>query len=371
MSRSKTLKPDIIFVFVLAALTAAGFFIFFSASLGLLAREGVGFGAAVLKQLLFGIVFGGALCVGCALLPYERWRRWSPWLFLAALIVSALVFLPGIGFEHGGARRWILLGPFSFQPAEFLKFATVLYAAAWLSALRERARERAAIMLPVFVLVALAGALLIAQPNTSTLLVLFAAVGAMFVVSGARARDLALLAAVVLVGVAVLIFLRPYLYERIQTFLDPSRDALGASYQIQQSLIAIGSGGIAGRGFGQSVQKFSYLPEPIGDSIFAVAAEEFGLIGALALVALFLTFALRGFCIAARAPESFGTLLVTGFVVLIVSQSFMNIAAMLGLVPLTGTPLIFVSKGGSALLFALAEAGIIVNVSRHQRMPRL
>jgi cell division protein FtsW len=357
-------KPDLVFLGIVVALTLAGFFIFVSASLGLLVRSGTPLGAAILNQFLFGIVLGGALCLGCALLPYERWRRYSPWLFLAALILSALVFVPGLGFEHGGARRWILVGQFTFQPAEFLKFALIIYAAAWLAALGERRTTPQSVILPVFLMLAVAGGLLIAQPNTSTLLVICIAVGAMFFVVGARVRDLALLALVTLASLGALVAMRPYLYERVLTFLDPSRDALGASYQIQQSLIAIGSGGVAGRGFGQSVQKFEYLPEPIGDSIFAVAAEEFGLIGAVVLIAFFLAFALRGFRIAARAPDSFGALLAVGFAVLIVSQSFINIAAMLGLVPLTGTPLIFVSKGGSALLFALAEAGIIINVSK-------
>lgn len=367
MSRLHTGKPDFFFIAILVSLTFAGFFIFISASLGLLARGGALFGTAVLKQLLLGITLGSGCSLAAAYIPYKRWRTYAPWLFLAALALAALVFVPGIGFEHGGARRWIALGPLSFQPAEFLKFALVLYAAAWLAALRERGRETPFGMLPVFLILAAAAVLLIAQPNTSTLVVSIAAVAGMCIVAGARVRDLAALGAVAAAGIVVLVILRPYLYERIQTFLDPSRDALGASYQIQQSLIAVGSGGVFGRGFGQSVQKFEYLPEPMGDSIFAVAAEEFGFVGALVLIVFFLTLAMLGFRIAARAPDIFGALLVTGFVVLIVSQSFMNIGAMLGVIPLTGTPLIFVSKGGTALLFALAEAGIIINVSRHSR----
>ncbi|MDP3735159.1 MAG: FtsW/RodA/SpoVE family cell cycle protein [bacterium] len=367
MPRLTFAKPDSFFIAILVSLTLAGFFIFISASLGLLARGGAPFGAAIVKQLLLGIVVGGGCSLAATYTPYERWRRYSPWLFLAALIITALVFVPGVGFEHGGARRWIAVGPLSFQPAEFLKFAFVLYAAAWLAALDERGRKTAFAMLPVFLMLAAVGTLLIAQPNTSTLVVIIVAVAGMCIVAGVRARDLAALAGVAAVGIIALIMLRPYLYERIQTFLDPSRDALGASYQIQQSLIAVGSGGVFGRGFGQSVQKFEYLPEPIGDSIFAVAAEEFGFIGALILILLFLALALRGFRIAAHAPDNFGSLVVTGFIILIVSQSFMNIGAMLAVLPLTGTPLIFVSKGGTALLFALAEAGIIVNVSRRAR----
>lgn len=149
--------------------------------------------------------------------------------------------------------------------------------------------------------------------------------------------------------------------------LDPSRDALGSGYQIQQSLIAIGSGGIFGRGFGQSIQKFNFLPEPIGDSIFAVASEEFGFIGAVGLISLFLFFALRGFKVVSRVPETFGMLLGVGIITLIISQSFINIGSMLGVLPLTGIPLIFVSHGGTAMLFALAEVGIVLNISKSQR----
>ncbi len=148
--------------------------------------------------------------------------------------------------------------------------------------------------------------------------------------------------------------------------MDPSRDPLGAGYQIQQSLIAIGSGELWGRGFGQSVQKFGYLPEPTGDSIFAVAAEEFGFVGSTALIALLLAFAFRGFFLAQTAPTRFGGLLTLGIVILIMSQSFINIASMLGILPLTGMPLLFVSQGGTALFFVLLEAGIILNVSRHR-----
>ena len=151
------------------------------------------------------------------------------------------------------------------------------------------------------------------------------------------------------------------------TFIHPANDPRGSGYQIQQSLIAIGSGGITGRGFGQSVQKFNFLPEPMGDSIFAVASEEFGFAGAATLITLICIFVIRGLRIAARAQDVFGGLLVLGIVILIGAQSFLNIAAMLGIIPLSGLPLIFVSQGGTAMLFALAEVGIILNVSKHQK----
>ena len=156
--------------------------------------------------------------------------------------------------------------------------------------------------------------------------------------------------------------------DRILTFLNPSSDPLGNGYQIQQSLIAIGSGHIFGRGFGQSVQKFDYLPEPMGDSIFAVFAEEFGFMGALLLLSLFIFFAFRGLKIATHSPDQFGGLLVVGIVILIVSQSFINIGSLIGIFPLTGLPLLFISHGGTALFFALVGVGIVLNVSRYAKL---
>jgi cell division protein FtsW len=162
--------------------------------------------------------------------------------------------------------------------------------------------------------------------------------------------------------------MEPYRMNRITIFLNPSVDQTGIGYQLKQSLIAIGSGGIFGRGFGMSIQKFNYLPEPIGDSIFAVFAEEFGFVGVAALLGLFIFFLYRGFSIALRAPDDFGRLLGTGIVVLIIVESLVNIGAMVGILPLTGIPLIFVSKGGSALAVALTEIGVLLNISKHRKI---
>jgi cell division protein FtsW len=167
--------------------------------------------------------------------------------------------------------------------------------------------------------------------------------------------------AVMLAGV---IWFRPYALERVQTFLNSAADTQGAGYQVNQSLIAIGSGEWAGRGFGQSVQKFCYLPEPIGDSIFAVGAEEFGFLGTVVLLAIYIMLAVSSFRIGARAPDAFGGLVAMGIAILIITESFMNMAAMLGIIPLSGMPLLFVSHGGTALIIILAATGIVANVSK-------
>jgi cell division protein FtsW len=187
----------------------------------------------------------------------------------------------------------------------------------------------------------------------------------MALAAGTRLRHIVILGSVLVAGLVILALARPYLLDRVMTFVNPVEDPTGSGYQIKQSLIAVGSGGVFGRGFGQSVQKFHYLPEPIGDSVFSVAAEEFGFVGSVVIIGLFVFFAIRGLHIAARTPDRFGGLTVVGIVILIVTQSFLNIASMIGLVPLTGEPLVFISHGGTALMFALASVGIVLNISRY------
>jgi len=360
---------DKLFMITVFLLIAVGFFIFTSASLGLLAREGAHFGAVALKQFVFGLCLGGVALVFASAVSYQIWRKYSFYIFVFSILLTLLVFIPGVGFEHGGAKRWIALAGFSFQPSELLKIAYVFYLATWLTVAKERVGEWKYGLIPFSLLTGIVGMILLAQPDTDTFLIAVAAGLAMFIVAGAKIRDLAILGGVGIVGLTGLVFMRPYLMSRIMTFLSPAEsDLLGAGYQINQSLIAIGSGGIFGRGFGQSLQKFEFLPEPIGDSIFAVAGEEFGFMGASLLIFLFIFFALRGFRIAARAPDSFGGLVAVGIVILITCQSFLNIGSMLALVPLSGTPLVFVSQGGTALLLALFQAGILFNISKYQRV---
>ena len=189
----------------------------------------------------------------------------------------------------------------------------------------------------------------------------------MLFVSGTPLKYIFSLLGITLILAVVLVSFKPYLKERINTFINPNQNSQTSSYQLQQSLIAVGSGGILGRGLGQSIQKFNYLPEPQGDSIFAVIGEELGFIGGLFIISLYMIIALRGFRIALyNAPDSFAKLLVVGFISIIVSQSFMNIASILGVFPLTGVPLIFMSHGGTSLLLSLGMIGVVLNISQYQ-----
>jgi cell division protein FtsW len=218
------------------------------------------------------------------------------------------------------------------------------------------------------VLIGIVGAILLNQPDTDSFVIIFIVGLAMYLVGGGKWRHIFLIGVIGVACVSALLFMRPYLLARLTTFLDPTANALTSGYQIQQSLIAVGSGEIFGRGLGQSVQKFKFLPESIGDAIFPIAAEEFGFIGAIIIVFLFLFFASRGLKIANLAPDIFGGLLVIGIVILITIQSFINIASMIGVLPLSGSPLIFFSQGGTALFFTLAEIGMIINVSKYRKL---
>lgn len=364
MNRSKPV--DKVFLSLVVVLLVSGLLIFISASLGLLARNGASFGSVALSQFL-AVTIGCILAYFISKINYIFWRRWSFYIFVLSILLTLLVFIPSIGLEFGGGRRWIAIGSFTIQPGEFLKVAFVMYAAAWIASSKGKIETFKEGLLPVIVLLGIVGAILLKQPDTDTFISIILAALGMFIVAGGRMRHFASLMLIFLIGFVALLFMRPYLMQRVTTFINPSADPLGSGYQIQQSLIAIGSGEMFGRGFGQSIQKFSYLPEPIGDSIFAVAAEEFGFIGSVSLILLYLFFTLRGFKIAVKTQDTFGGLLAVGIVILIVSGSFMNMASMLGVIPLSGLPLLFVSHGGTAMIITLAEVGILLNISRFSR----
>jgi cell division protein FtsW len=223
-------------------------------------------------------------------------------------------------------------------------------------------------LVPFLILIGIVGAILLKQPDTDSFVIVFIVGLSMYLIGGGKWRHIFLIIALGVIGVSALFFIRPYLLNRLNTFLNPASNPLTSGYQIQQSLIAVGSGGIFGRGLGQSIQKFKFLPESIGDSIFPIAAEEFGFMGGVLIIALYLFFISRGLRIANLAPDIFSRLLVAGIVILITIQSFINIASMVGIIPLSGSPLIFFSQGGTALFFTLAEIGMIINISKYRKI---
>src|SRR3989338_11666212 len=350
--------------FLIAVLVVVGSLIFASAIFGLLARGISNTSSVAFSHVVLGIGIGVLALFVTSRLDYKLWRRFAQHIFVLALALTAAVFIPGLGIEHGGGKRWLSLAGFSLQPAEFLKIASIIMAAAYFSTIRTRVSTLRWGLGGLFLLLAGPVLLLLAQPDLGTLGVIAISVVAVFFAAGARFRDLIVMMLVGIVAIAVLAYLRPYVLDRIEVFFNPSHGPQAEGYQLRQSLIAIGSGGFLGRGFGQSVQKFSYLPEPMGDSIFAVVGEEFGFVGGVALIGIFLALALRGFTIASHVPDPFGALLAVGISTYLVSEAFINIGAMLGIAPLTGIPLTFISQGGSAMLASLGSAGILLAVSR-------
>lgn len=358
-------KPiDKKFLFVVFFLVLGGFFAFLSASFGLLARGNPIFYSVLKSQIFFGILPGIIFCYFISRIKYNFWKRISIVIFLGAIILNCLLFIPSLTFEHGGATRWLVVFGNTIQPAEFLKVATIIYLAAWISSIRDKINSKTYGLIPFIVILSIALSLMMWQRDTDNALVLAISAVGMFFISGARWKDMAVLFLIGAIGFSVLVYNRPYIKERIFTFFNPSHDVEDAGYQVNQSLMAIGSGGVFGKGFGQSVSKYGRLPEPIGDSIFAVIGEEFGIIGGLCVIFLYIAFMLQGFKIAIRAPDSFGRLMVVGIVILITAQSFVNIASMLGLIPLSGLALVFVSHGGSSMLASLIALGFIFGVSR-------
>ena len=365
----KALRADTILLLLVAALVLGGALIFTSAALGLLARGATHISSVVFNHFCLGIGGGTLLMLSAYAIDYRRFRPFAPYIFGTAVIATALVFIPGLGFEHGGGRRWIDLGLVTIQPAEFLKIAAIIAGAALFTTLREETASWRG--LAAFLgLLAIPAILLILQPDVGALGIITATVFAMFIAAGARIRDIGL---ILFGGVAIIALLAMtpqyrYVYDRIETFVNPAeQSALVEGYQIRQSLIAVGSGGFAGRGFGQGVQKFTYLPEPMGDSIFAVLAEEMGFIGAVTCIMLFLLLGIKGYSVAAHAPDLYGGLLAVGISTFLVGGAFINIAAMVGIIPLTGDPLPFISQGGSAMLISLTSAGILLNISRKKK----
>jgi cell division protein FtsW len=367
MREGKSKPVDVWFLGLVLTLLTVGIVAFISASLGVLAKNEPKFYSIIFSQLVLGL--GGGL-IGMFIMSkihYSWLKKYAPYILIATMISMILVFVPGLGFAHGGARRWVAIGPVSFQPAELLKMGAVIYFAAWLSWAKKRVSDWRFGILPLCILLAVSAALLFVQPDTKSFILILVAGGSMLFVSGVPIKYLVGVGVAGIAVLGILLLFTPYLQARVKTFLDPAHDQSGSSYQLKQSLIAIGSGGLGGRGLGQSVQKFSYLPEPQGDSIFSVIGEEFGFLGGLVVIVLYLMFAFRGFRIAYRAQDQFGRLLTVGIILIITFQSFLNIASITGVFPLTGVPLVFMSQGGTSLLFSLVSVGIILNISRFQK----
>ncbi|MFA5013167.1 MAG: FtsW/RodA/SpoVE family cell cycle protein [Candidatus Paceibacterota bacterium] len=310
-------------------------------------------------QIIFGLLPGLVLGFIAFKIPLRFYKKFSFVIFAIAFALMIAVFVPALSQTEGGATRWLNLGPLSLQPSEFLKLAAILYLSAILSAKRTP-KNKLMVFLLVLGLTALA---LVLQSNLSTLIIISAVACIVFFCADTpilHNLGIWLLGAGAAVALAVL---SPYRMKRISVFLNPETDPLGIGYHIKQALIGIGSGGLIGSGLGFSSQKFGALPEATSDSIFAIYAEETGFLGCLFLIAAFVIFIITSFFIARKQNDAFAKLVAIGISSWIAIQAFVNIGAMTGLLPLSGTPLPFITYGSSHLLFELIACGILLNIS--------
>ncbi len=318
------------------------------------------------KQLLFGVLPGMLLFLFLARLNYHFLQKFSWLIYLFSLLILSLVFVPGVGLVLNGSRSWIQIFGLSLQPSEFAKLAVIIMLAKLLSESRDLGDWKNNLM-PIFAIIMPAVFLIAAQPDVGTLAILVVIIFSMLYLADIPKHYLAILGLVGAVCFVGLLIVAPYRVQRLTTFLHPELDPQGIGYQINQAFLAVGSGGVFGLGLGHSRQKFQYLPEVQADSIFAVIAEEMGLLITSALVILIAFLGLRGFKIAKGTPDQFGRLLVSGIMVWFVWQSFFNISTTIGLMPLSGVPLPFISHGGSAMLVLLAAFGIVANISKYSK----
>lgn len=361
----KSHQPDYILLCAVTVLIILGLVMLSSASI-VKSQEQFNQPYYYLKhQLLFGLL----AAIPCALIAYKidyrALKKLSFFIFFVALAILLLTLLPGLGFRAGGSTRWLSFGEYSFQPSEIAKLALIIYLASWLDDKTKLINSPKDVFVPFLIILSLVVGPIILQPNIGTAGVMGLTAIAIFFAAGARFWQVG---SILLMGIAALfayIKIFPHATNRFLIFIHPELDPQGTGYQINQALLAIGSGGVFGLGLGQGIQKYNYLPEPMGDSIFAIIAEELGFIGAAIIIALFVILAIRGFRIAKEAPDNYAKLLAVGITSWLVIQAFVNIAAISGLMPLTGVPLPMVSYGGTSFLVSLSGVGILLNISRY------
>lgn len=316
------------------------------------------------NQLVWATLGFMALTV-FSFIDYHKLLKLAPAFFILALLLLAIVLIPGIGSKIYGARRWINIAGFSFQPSELAKLALIFYQTSIISKFQNYRVRIADALYVLFLPTFLAIVLVLAEPDLGTALIFAGITSVIYFVGGAPLWHFLILAPTLTIGSLIAIVVEPYRLTRLKAFLNPNFDPQGASYQINQILIALGSGGLLGVGIGASRGKFDFIPEVHSDAIFAIVAEELGFIGAFLVIAVLLFLILRAVSIAKNAKDPQGRILATGLTALIASQTVLNLASIVALVPLTGIPLPFISYGGSSLLVTMSAIGILNNIKRN------
>jgi cell division protein FtsW len=323
------------------------------------------------KQLMFAFA-GIIVMLLAANYDYRKYGKKTVMALMGASIILLIaVLIPGIGHEVNGSRRWINFGSIPFQPSEMTKLALILYLSFNLSKRKKPLNSFFGDLMPYLFVVGLISLLLLLETHLSATIIMISLSMIILFVAGAKIRHFLILVAPVAAVLAAVISFTDYMTPRINSYLNPWSSPQGEGWQTIQSLYAIGSGGLFGRGLGQSMQKFLYIPEPQNDYIFAILAEELGYIGVAAVLLLFMIFIWRGIKIAVHAPDTFSSLIAAGITALIAVQSLFNIAVVTNSVPPTGVSLPFFSSGGTSLMFFLVEVGILLNISRYSNYERI
>ncbi len=316
------------------------------------------------KRQVVWLALGIVTLVLALRVDYQVWRKWALPLVVVSCAMLFLVLIPGIGVQVSGSRRWLGVGALRMQPSEIAKFAFLLLSADLLARRADQMHITRVTLRPVLFVFAIIGGLIMLQPDMGTTLVLGSIAVVVLFVAGSPLKSMGQLGLVAIGGAALLAIVEPYRRARLLSFTDPFADANAGGYQVVQSLVGIGSGGITGVGLGASRAKWGFLPNAHTDFIYAIIGEELGLIGAVAVILLFVGFALLGIRAASRAPDRFGMLMASGITVWVVMQAFFNIGAVIGILPVTGVPLPFLSQGGSSLIILMGATGILLNIAR-------
>jgi cell division protein FtsW len=321
----------------------------------------------LLHQLLYGAIPGLILMYFASRIDYHIWQKYAPMLMFIVMAMLVFVLLPGIGFKVGNSRRWIDIGPLSIQPSELAKLVLIFYLASWIDKRQNKLHDFWYGLIPSLAIALVIAALIFKEPDIGTMLVVVLTSVTMLFVGGGSLKHLGWIVFGGIVILLIVVKIEPYRVQRFVAFLNPTTDPKGIGYQINQAAVAIGTGGWWGYGYGQSRQKHNYLPEVMGDSIFAVIVEELGFVRALIFPLLYGLFVYRGLHVAKSAPDVFGKMVAIGIIAWIGFQAMINIGAIIGILPLTGIPLPLVSYGSSALIVNLMAFGVLLNISRQAR----
>ena len=363
----RKVAPDVWLFAVTLVLLSTGVVMIYSAS-AIVAADRFRDPYFFLKKQVFWAALGcGALWLALRN-DYRRLEKFVVPLLALAVLLLVLVLVPGLGVSVNGSRRWLRLGSLSFQPAELAKLALVVYLAAFLARNRDELGEFWRGVFPPLAVGGLLAGLVLAQPDLGSCLTLLVLTVGLLFLAGASTKWLAMLVVPALPLAAFAVWIAPYRMRRVFAFLDPWQDPRGSGFQIIQSWLALGGGGLFGRGIGESKQKLFYLPEAHTDFIFAIVGEELGFLGATLVVALFAVLVWRGLRIGVRAADPFGAYLALGITMLVATQTLVNLGVVTGMLPTKGLPLPFLSFGGSALLMTMLATGLLLNISQDARV---